>query len=546
MPDNTPIPAPPFLTGLLGAECYPHPVQELRAIETHISWVVLTGSYAYKIKKPLKLPCLDFSTLAARRRSCEEELRLNRRFAPDIYLDVVAIRGTPDRPRIGGDGPVLDYAVKMRQFSQEALASRILARGDLRPSLLAGLAERVAAFHDGAARKPPGDCGTPESVLRSALENFDEIAALLGEPRDRVALAALRRWTEKEYAAQLAVFGSRRAGGMVRECHGDLHLGNIVLVQDALIPFDCIEFSDALRWNDVMSETAFLVMDLMDRGAPELGWLFLNVYLQHTGDYEGLAVLRFYLVYRAMVRAKVHLIRARQTHGNAAEEARLVAAYRTYIALARSCARRGKPALLAMHGLSGSGKSTIAADMMQWLGAIRIRSDVERKRLRGMSARERSASPVAGGLYAPDATRETYERLAAIARIAIEAGYRVLVDAAFLEAWQRERFTRLAGELRTPLLLLHVETAHASLRRRLVQRSAAGSSTSEADMRVLDYQVAHHHPLSPDELQKTIPLDGERPVGIEDCARIARAAGVPVKEARARFRRVRDAAGPTR
>ncbi len=546
MPDNTPIPAPPFLTGLLGAECYPHPVQELRAIETHISWVVLTGSYAYKIKKPLKLPFLDFSTLAARRRSCEEELRLNRRFAPDIYLDVVAIRGTPDRPRIGGDGPVLEYAVKMRQFSQEALASRILARGDLRPPLLIGLAERVAAFHDGAARKPPGDCGTPESVLRSALENFDEIAALLGEPRDRVALAALRRWTEKEYAAQLAVFGSRRAGGMVRECHGDLHLGNIVLVQDALIPFDCIEFSDALRWNDVMSETAFLVMDLMDRGAPELAWLFLNVYLQHTGDYEGLAVLRFYLVYRAMVRAKIHLIRARQTHGKEAEEARLAAAYRTYIALARSCARRGKPVLLAMHGLSGSGKSTIAADMMQWLGAIRIRSDVERKRLRGMSARERSASPLGGGLYAPDATRETYDRLAAIARIAIEAGYRVLVDAAFLEAWQRERFTRLAGETRTPLLLLHVEAAHASLRRRLAQRSAARSSTSEADMRVLDYQVAHHHPLSPDELQKTIPLDGERPVGIEDCARIARAAGVPVKEARARFRRVRDAAGPTR
>lgn len=545
MPGHTEIPDQRFLSALQRAECYPHPVQDIRTLETHISWVFLTGPYAYKIKKAVKLAFLDFSTLDARRRYCEEELRLNRRLAPDIYLEVVAVRGTPDRPRIGGDGAVLDYAVKMRQFSQDALASRVLARGDLTAKRLMDLANRIAAFHTAAPRDPPGECGTPESVSRSALQNFDEIAALLTEARDRNVLAALRRWTGKEDGAMRSVFARRRMQGMVREGHGDLHLGNIVLVGDALIPFDCIEFSDALRWNDVMSEVAFLVMDLMDRGAAELAYLFLNAYLERTGDYEGLGVLRFYLVYRAMVRAKIHLIRAHQRGGDNTEHARLVAAYRTYIALARHCARREKPVLLLMHGLSGSGKSTIATQLMQLLGAIRVRSDVERKRLRGLAAHERSASPVGGGLYTADASRATYERLTAIARSAIDAGYRVLVDAAFLQRWQRARMTQLAEELGIPLLLLQVQAADASLRRRVLQRSTEGPNASEADLQVLDHQLAHQEPLSVSELQQTITLDGERTLGLEECTRIARAAGAPLKEARARFRRLRCASRAT-
>ncbi|HET9663592.1 MAG TPA: aminoglycoside phosphotransferase, partial [Burkholderiales bacterium] len=255
-----------LITALLRPDGYPHPVASVRLIETHISWVLLTGSWAYKIKKPVNLGFLDFTTLESRRHFCEEELRLNRRFAPRIYESLVKICGTAQHPRIEGAGPVVDYAVKMREFPQEALASEMLARDALTVRHVDWLAQGVANFHGGAARADAASVfGTPDSVLKPALDNFQALDRCLSGHAVGEALRALREWTEREYALRETAFAARRKEGFIRECHGDLHLRNIAVLEGEPVPFDCIEFDERLRWIDVMSEIAFVVMDFEDR-----------------------------------------------------------------------------------------------------------------------------------------------------------------------------------------------------------------------------------------------------------------------------------------
>ena len=504
----TTLPTAALADALLQPACYPHAVTTIERLETHISWVFLTGPYAYKVKKPVKLGFLDFSTLEARRHYCEEELRLNRRLAPDLYLDVVEIRGLPGAPRIAGHGPVLEYAVTMRQFPQEALASRLLTRGELTPALLTDFAVRIARFH---AQLPPAVAesryGTPESVLHNACENFAQISALPLNPDERHAVEVMRDWTHREFMLRSADLHARRNAGRVRECHGDLHLNNIALHKGKLVPFDCIEFNPDFRWSDVMSEVAFLVMDLLDRGAPRLAWLFLNKYLESSGDYAGLSLLRFFLVYRAIVRAEVHLIRANQAP-EPAERTRLVAAYREYVQLAQRCSTVSRPAILLMHGLAGCGKSTIADELSQRWGAIRVRSDVERKRLEGLQVLQRSESPLAGGLYAPDMTEATYARLAEVAREVVEAGYTVIVDATFLQRRQRARLREVADALGAPIAVLSIQAQEATLRQRIEARAARANDPSEATVAVLQYQRATEQPLAADEALPVMTVDG--------------------------------------
>lgn len=490
------------------ASCYPHPVASVGLLETHISWILLTGDYAYKIKKPVALGFLDFSTLQQRRLCCEEELRLNRRLAPQIYLDVVRITGDQAHPRINGDGPVIEYAVRMKQFAQDALASALLAAGRLVPPQLQELAATLATFHQAVPATGAGSAwGSTQTILESALQNFDQLSPLLPDD-EAAALAALRAWTMHEHGSLRAVMEQRRIGGRVRECHGDLHLGNIVLVDGKLVPFDCIEFNPALRWNDVISEAAFLVMDLHDRGSPRLAWLFLNAYLEHCGDYEGLALLPYYLVYRAMVRAKVHGLRAAQPGLAGSKRVSLLAASRNYLALAKACAQRPPPALIITHGLSGSGKSSIAAELMQRLGAIRIRSDVERKRRRGLAPQDRSGDAVGAGLYNDQATLALYHHLAALARQILAAGWPVIIDAAFLRRPQRDLLRGVAREAGVSFLITAVTAPEEVLRARIAARAAAGSDPSDAGIPVLEHQLATREALAADEADAAIELTG--------------------------------------
>ena len=307
--------------------------------------MLLTGTFAYKIKKAVDFGFLDFTTLAARRFFCEEELRLNRRLAPDLYLDVVPITGSVDAPALGGPGPALEYAVKMREFPQDALACRLLERGQLGAADIDALAAQVADFHGAIGiAAPDGAFGAPEGILRLAQRNFDAIAPLVDTPAEREEIESLRAWTDREHAARRDAFLRRLEQGFVRECHGDLHLGNIARVDSELVIFDGIEFNASMRWIDVMSEVAFVVMDLADRARADLAHRFLDAYLERTGDYAGLAVLPFYLAYRAMVRAKIARLRATQLAKGAAKEAS-VEESRGYLRLARSYAAAPRPAL---------------------------------------------------------------------------------------------------------------------------------------------------------------------------------------------------------
>jgi aminoglycoside phosphotransferase family enzyme/predicted kinase len=507
---TTALPAS-LVTALRDPACYTPPVEKIDVLETHISWVILTGRYAYKIKKPVNLGFLDFSTLDARRRYCEEELRLNRRLAPSIYEAVVKITGSADSPVIDGTGTAIEYAVKMREFPQGELASQLLADGALTAAHIDALAARIATFH---AKTGVAACGcahgTPEAVIAPARDNFAALDRLLPDADDQTHLTELRAWTEHEYHTRWAQFGARHTDGCVRECHGDLHLGNIVMLDGMLTPFDCIEFNPALRWIDVMNEVAFLVMDLMDRGHTDFASRFLNGYLEASDGYAGLDVLRFYRVYRAMVRAKVHALRAAQTGITAAERERLLAASRGYVGLAQRCAHDTRPAIIVMHGMSGSGKSVIAQSLAEQAGAIRLRSDVERKRIAGIAPLARSGSKLASDLYSAELTEATYHRLLDLARLSANAGYPVIVDATFLKCWQRDLFRREADARGMPFVIVNVTAPEATLRERVAARLAAGGDASEADPSVLTHQLAQNDALTAGELSAVLRIDTGR------------------------------------
>lgn len=501
-----------LVRALMNPAAYPHPVKEIRLLETHISYVLLTGQFAYKIKKAVNPGFLDFTRLAQRRFFCDEELRLNRRLAPDLYLEVVAICGSPAGIYIDGAGQAVEYAVKMREFPQSALLDRCLSEGQLTPAQIDMLADRVAHFHAQAARAGAGDdYGTPTAVWLPVSQNFnqlrEELPVVPGEGSDLASLNALESWTRDEYVRLRRFLTARKYDGFVRECHGDLHLGNIAWIDDAPQIFDCIEFNANLRWIDVMSEVAFLVMDLEERGYPDYARRFLNRYLENTGDYAGLQALPFYLVYRALVRAKVASLRSTQEGGVAGQEQGALCAQ--YLAYAHRARTPKRPWLLLMHGLSGAGKTTVSQRIVERTGAVRLRSDVERKRLCGMHPLARGTAAVDAGIYDAETTRATYQCLDQLARQVIEAGFRVVVDASSLQSWQRELIRSQARAQSVPFRLLSCRASRSSLRDRLVAREKAGNDPSDAGVAVLQHQLRSSEPLTVAEKVDTWFVDSE-------------------------------------
>ena len=480
--------------------CYPHPVGSISIIETHISFVVLTGTFAYKIKKQVDFGFLDFTTLEKRRFYCQEELRLNARFAPQVYLDVVAIGGTREIPRVGDDTQAIEYAVKMREFSQEVLADRMLARGELTPLQMDALAGLVAQCHARAPSSAEGDAyGTPEAILASAAQNFSQIRAASLSAQELPVVDGIEAWTRQEHARLCQVFARRKREGRVRECHGDLHLGNIVFLDGELRPFDCIEFNPDLRWIDVMNEVAFLVMDLHAANHADLARRFLNAYLESCGDYDGLRVLTFYFAYRAMVRAKIGLMRARQIESANEGAGPLRESCHHYLELAGDCARP-RPGFVAItHGFSGSGKTTLSRSLVEMSGAIRIRSDIERKRMQEVSSAARQQTAIASGLYAADVTDSTYQRLLELAGTILESGHGVIVDATFLRRRHRDLFRAFAASMRVPFSIVDFTVREEILRERIATRLRQGQDASDANLAVLEHQLSTHESLQADE-----------------------------------------------
>ncbi|MEJ2471894.1 MAG: AAA family ATPase [Desulfuromonadales bacterium] len=468
---------------------YDHPVDQVEFVETHISWIFLAGAYAYKVKKPYDLGFLDFSTLEKRRHFCQEELRLNRRFAPQLYLAVIPLSKV-DGKYAPGTEHVVEYALKMKRFPSDAQLDRMLAAGKLERHHLLRFAEKIADSHAHLPTWPktqPFD--VEDFILAPAQQNFDQLRPLALSSESIERLDELEHWSRDAFERLSPLIHSRHAQGFVRECHGDIHLANMVWLNNEPVLFDCIEFNEHLRWIDVVNDIAFLMMDLDDRGETSPGWSFLNRYLRWTGDYRGMALLKFYLVYRALVRAKVGFLRLNQEHLTSEERIAEESLARSYLDLAHSYIQPTSPALVITHGFSASGKSTFVEDLSPLCPALSLHSDVERKRL---------STPVFISSKRPP--REPYTQ-----RRGNNPSTRNWLHT---QCWS-QMMRHLADSHNVPFMILDFHVAESELLRRIVQRSKEQDTISDATETVLRHQLANADPLGEAEIADSLFVSPE-------------------------------------
>ncbi|UWQ39833.1 AAA family ATPase (plasmid) [Leisingera aquaemixtae] len=450
----------------------------VEVITTHSAHVFLTGGLAFKIKRAVRYSYLDFSSLAARKAVLERELALNAPAAPEIYDRVIAVRREASgQLALDGAGEPVEYVLRMRRFPREAELSHIADDGGLTVDLAARLGTAVAAYHAEAARRGADGAaliGEIVEELREALGGMEEV---LGRGRADAFIAAAGR----AFAAAAPLLSQRAAAGLVRRCHGDLHLRNLVLIGGRVVPFDALEFDERLGTCDVFYDFAFLLMDLLHRGAAAQANAALNSYLRAAGDFGGLAALPLFMSIRAAIRA---MVTVQGMAGSGSEAA--AAEARSYLELAAECLAAAPPRLVAVGGLSGTGKTTVAARVAPLLrpapGAVHLRSDVERKALLGAAPLERL--PAAG--YGPEVTARVYARLLDLAEQALRAGHSVILDATFLEAGVRDRAEALAARLRVPFDGIWLQGDPAVLEQRIAARTG---DASDADAGVLRAQL---------------------------------------------------------
>ena len=506
------FPMEPFVEALSHPAAYPDTTSALEVVETHISWIFLTDRWAYKVKKPLNLGFLDFSTLQKRHHYCLEELRLNRRLCPDIYHSVVPIVRQEGIYRIEGhEGEIIDYAVKMLRFDRSMELDRMLARHLLTTEHIDRLSGIIAAFHSSLAPAPPHTpFGRPEEVIKPVLANFTHTESAALKRDEAILLETLKAWSIREHQRLTPLLLERKSNGCIRQCHGDMHTGNMVWWKNRIVIFDCIEFNEYLSIIDVISDFSFLFMDLLHAGEAGLAWRLLNNYLAETGDYHALPLLRFYTLYRAMVRAKVTAIRYTQTSDPVLAQKSLEE-HRSYVRLAEQCSRKQKPMLLLTCGVSGSGKTVASAALSSTLKALHIRSDIERKRIGGLKALERSNKTSENSLYTDTFSQQTYQRLLEVATLAIQEGITVIVDATFLKSASREVFLELAKAEKIPFRILFFHAPLDILTARVQKRYQKGVDASEADCAVLLQQLEKQEALTPREEALSLQINtGER------------------------------------
>ncbi|MEO4045831.1 AAA family ATPase [Pseudomonas sp. CAU 1711] len=503
-----------LIAALQNPALYPHPVEGFQVIETHISWVLLTGPFAYKIKKPMNFGFLDFTSLERRQHFCGEELRLNQRLTEGLYLDVLPITGSESAPQLGGEGPAIEYALKMRQFPQSQLLSAVQARGELTTAHIDALARQIADFH---GRTPAVAENHPlcsaQAIVAPMRQNFEQIRPLLDSAADLQQLEALEAWTEATISRLEPLLARRAASGSIRECHGDIHLGNATLLDGQVVLFDCIEFNEPFRLIDIASDAAFLAMDLEDRGLKALSRRFVSAWLEHSGDYAALELLNFYKAYRALVRAKVALFSLAH-QSDAVQKAATLRQYRNYANLAESYSAIPSPFLAITSGVSAVGKSHVALRLVEALGAIRLRSDVERKRLFGEQPAATRGN-LSEGIYNAEASAATYQRLHQLAESALHAGFPVVLDATYLKQEQRAAAWQVAEHNGAPFLILDCQAPESFIATWLQQREAEGSDPSDATLEVIQAQQASRDALSADEQAHSRRVDTHQAASLD-------------------------------
>lgn len=460
---------PPLIQQMLRPSFYPHWTQAtIELVQTHTAYVLLTGDYAYKVKKPVNYGFLDYSTLTNRKRYAEAEIRLNQRTAREIYLETVPIYNRGTTFGLSASEEPVEYAVKMRQFPTGSLFSDLLKQKQLTPELMQSLAHQVADFHQRAATNERiQSFGTIAQIRQAFDENYAQSQAYIGRGQTRQYLQETQAYTDRAFSTWTKRFQKRIQHSKIRECHGDLHLRNICLWQNRIFLFDCIEFNEAFRYVDTMYDVAFTVMDCDARGRSDLGNAFLNTYLEDTGDWEGLEVLPVYLSRQAYVRAKVTSFLLDSPTGVADQAQETQAQAQAYYTLAWRYTQRPSGRLILMSGLSGSGKSTVAQKLARLIGAIHIRSDAVRKHLGGIPLQQKGNA----SLYTPAMTQKTYERLCSLGIQLAKLGYTLILDAKYDRITTRQAVLNQAKTADIPVSILICEAPLTILRQRLQQRT---------------------------------------------------------------------------
>ncbi|BCG46867.1 hypothetical protein GEOBRER4_n1680 [Citrifermentans bremense] len=499
-----------LIKSLLEAKAYPEPTAGVRLIETHVSFIFVTDRFVYKVKKPVDYGFLNFTTLDRRRFYCEEEVRLNRRLCPDLYLGVVELRLTPQGASFAGGEEILDYAVKMKRLPEERMLVHLLERGEAGVDEMTRIARKVADFHAQAERGERIDaCGSTSAIRGNWDENFRQAAPFAGVTVSASELAEIRSWTERFLEQNGEQFRRRVAQGFIRECDGDLHCGNICLTDQVSI-FDCIEFNERFRYIDTAADLSFLLMDLEYAGRPDLSEALLAVYQQATGDREMGELLPFYKANRAFVRGKVTSFLLNDPALPPQELAAKRETARRYFRLARGYTFRDrvKPSLVITCGLMGSGKSTLARELAMELGFLLRRSDLLRKEVAGLPLQP-VAEEYRGGIYNAEMDRATYAALLAQAEEALKAGKGVVADATFRRAADRESFRSLAAKLGVPCYTVETSCPEEVTRQRLEARRGDPNEVSDGRWEHFHRQQAEFEAPQPGE---SISVDSALPL----------------------------------
>ncbi|MBI3860572.1 MAG: AAA family ATPase [Planctomycetia bacterium] len=505
-----------LIAGLSEPSAYPFATTEIEVCQTHISAVFLAGDFAYKVKKPVKLSFLDFSTLERRRHFCDEEVRLNRRLAPDVYLGVVPVTCSEGRAAFEGAGETIDWAVKMRRLPEAATLEQRVLRNEIGPNDVARLAVRLAQFHKAAARSEHiASFGRCEVVARNILENFAVAEPMTGRTISSAVRSRLTALTEAALRDLQPLIDARSAGGVTCDTHGDLHLDHVYLFPQEtppadLVIVDCIEFNERFRYTDPVADMAFLAMDLEFHGRRDLSAAFTHAYLAASADDEGRRLLPLYLSYRAAVRGKVDGLQLAEPEiPQAARDKALVRARGHWLLALNALEEPGKRACLVLvGGLPGTGKSTLAANLASSAGFQVLRSDVVRKELAGLAPDAPARDEFGKGLYTRESTDRTYVECLRRAESLLFDGQRVIVDATFLEEPRRRPFFEMALRSGMPALFLVCEADETTVRSRLATRRG---DASDADWSVYVHAVQRWNPPRDAELRLTRPIPAAGP-----------------------------------
>ena len=472
---------PWVVSALLKTSAYPEPTSTVEVLQTHVSFLFITDTLVYKVKKPVDFGFLDFTTLDRRRFYCDEEVRLNRRLCPDIYLGVVEVRETRDGAAFCGDGKIIDYAVKMKRLPAERMLDRLLREDKVGAEDMRKIALAIAAFHQNAERGGEIDTfGSTEAIRRNWEEIFQQTAEFITISLAKQDLLVIREWVNRFLTDKGELFADRIAGGFIKDCDGDIHPENICLTEKVCI-FDCIEFNSRFRYGDTAADIAFLLMELDFHNRKFLADIFLEAYAGATGDRGAAQVLDFYKVYRAFVRGKVESFRLldQQITAEAKQEARGKAI--RYFRLARGYILRQtlQPTLFITCGLMGSGKTALARELAFELGVETASSDTVRKEIAAIPPQEHRKDDYGAGIYGQSFNEATYSALLNRGEKALKKGRSVVIDATFRRKSDRSSFRALAEQYKVPFVIIRTECPETIIRQRLEARAVNEEEISD-------------------------------------------------------------------